>query len=148
MKSAGTAISKKGVRTGYVLTSLAVVFMLFDSVTKLLQVDAVIKASAQLGYSAGQVFAVGAILFGCIILYVIPRTAVFGAVLITGYLGGAVEANFHAGTPAFSNALFPVYFAVIVWGGIYLRERRIRDIVPFRTFRKQGNVLTESKAAA
>ena len=148
MKSTGTAISKKGVRTGYVLTSLAVVFMLFDSVTKLLQVDAVIKASAQLGYSAGQVFAVGAILFGCIILYVIPRTAVFGAVLITGYLGGAVEANFHAGTPAFSNALFPVYFAVIVWGGIYLRERRIRDIVPFRTFRKQSNVLTESKAAA
>jgi len=148
MKSPGAAISKKGVRTGYVLTSLAVVFMLFDSVTKLLQVDAVIKASAQMGYSTGQVFAVGAILFGCIILYVIPRTAVLGAVLITAYLGGAVEANFHAGTPAFSNALFPVYFAVIVWGGIYLRERRIRDIVPFRTFRKQGNDLTEGKAAA
>ena len=148
MKSTGAAISKRGVRTGYVLTSLAVVFMLFDSVTKLLQVDAVIKASAQLGYSAGQVFAVGAILLGCIILYVIPRTAVLGAVLITGYLGGAVEANFHSGTPAFSNALFPVYFAVIVWGGIYLRERRIRDIVPFRTSQRQGNVLTESNAAA
>ena len=148
MKSPGAAISKKGVRTGYVLTSLAVVFMLFDSVTKLLQVDAVIKASAQLGYSAGQVFAVGAILFGCIILYVIPRTAVLGAVLITGYLGGAVEANFHAGTPAFSNALFPVYFAVIVWGGIYLREKRIGQIVPFRRNQKKSASAPEARIAA
>lgn len=132
MQHREAAVSKKGLRTGQVLTALAVIFLLFDSITKLLRVDAVVKASAQLGYSSNQVFAIGAILLACIALYVIPRTAVLGAVVLTGYLGGAVEANFHAGTPAFSNALFPIYFAVIMWGGIYLRERRIRDLVPFR----------------
>ncbi len=135
MQSHGSAVSKKALRTGQVLTSLAVAFMLFDSITKLLLLDGVVKASAQLGYTPSQVFTIGAILMGCIILYIIPRTAVFGAVLITGYLGGAVLANLHAGAPILSNALFPVYFAVIVWGGIYLREPRIRELIPFRRTR-------------
>ncbi len=149
MNSNAVAVSRKAIVTGRVLTSLAVAFMLFDSIPKILKADFVVKASATLGVTASTVQAIGIILLACTVLYVIPRTAVFGAILITGYLGGAVDANLLAGTPLFSNALFPIYFAVIVWGGIYLRERRVRDIIPFRKRQHESGLSTvESRVAA
>lgn len=120
--------SRKSLWTGRILSGVAVVFMLFDSITKILKVDAVVKASAQFGYPVGLLSAIGIILLCCVVAYVIPRTSVLGALLITGYLGGAVEANLRIGTPLFSNALFPVYFAALVWGGLFLREQRVRDL--------------------
>ena len=90
------------------------------------------RASAQFGYPTGLLSTIGIILLVCLVIYVVPRTSVLGALLITGYLGGAVEANLRIGTPLFSNALFPVYFAVLVWGGLFLREQRVRDFFSFR----------------
>ncbi len=117
---------------GRILSGLAVLFLLFDSITKILQAPYVMQASAKFGYPTQYIPAIGATLLVLIILYVIPRTSIFGAILLTGYLGGAVEANLHVLSPFFSNTLFPVYFGVIVWGGLYLRDDLIKQFIPFR----------------
>ncbi len=127
--NAAPSSSKKGLWTGRILSTLVVLFMLFDATGKVLLLDPVVKASAQLGYAAGTIFAIGVILLACTVIYTIPRTAILGAVLLTGYLGGAVDANLRAGTPVFSNVLFPVYFGILVWAGVYLRDRRIRGLL-------------------
>ena len=125
-------LSRKSLWTGRIISGIAILFMLFDSITKLLKVDAVVKASAQLGYSGTALSAIGATLLVCVVVYVIPRTSILGAVLITGYLGGAVATNLRVGTPLFSNVLFPVYFGVLVWAGLYLREQRVRSFFSLR----------------
>lgn len=125
-------VSRKSLWTGRFLSGLAVLFMLFDSITKLLKVDEVVKASAQLGFSGTALTAIGAILLLCVILYSIPRTSILGAVLITGYLGGAVATNVRIGTPLFSNILFPVYFGVLVWAGLFLQQQRVRSFFSFK----------------
>lgn len=125
---ANESLSKTRLWTGRILTAIAVLFMLFDSVTKLLRVDAVMKASAQLGFTPGDITAIGAILMLCVIVYVVPRTSILGAILLTGYFGGAVATNLRMGTPLFSNILFPVYFGIIVWAGLFLREQRVSRI--------------------
>ena len=114
--------------TGRIISGLVVVFLLFDSITKIMLNPYVLKASANLGYGAGSIQAIGIILLACVVIYVIPRTSILGAVLLTGYLGGAVEANLRAGTPLFSNLLFPVYFGILVWAGLYLRSSRVRKM--------------------
>ncbi len=128
-------ISKKTLWTGRILSGIAILFMLFDSVTKILRVDEVVKASAKFGYPVSLLSTIGVILLVCLVVYIIPRTSILGALLITGYLGGAVEANLRVGAPLFSNALFPIYFAILVWGGLYLREQRVREIF---TLKKAG----------
>ena len=128
METTNKTASKKMLWTGRILSGVAIVFLLFDSITKILKVDAVVKASAQFGYPVSLLTAIGTILLVCLVVYVIPRTSILGALLLTGYLGGAVEANLRIGTPLFSNALFPIYFAVVVWGGLFLREKRVREI--------------------
>lgn len=128
METTNKTASKKMLWTGRILSGVAIVFLLFDSITKILKVDAVVKASAQFGYPVSLLTAIGIILLVCLVVYVIPRTSILGALLLTGYLGGAVEANLRIGTPLFSNALFPIYFAVVVWGGLFLREKRVREI--------------------
>ncbi len=118
--------------TGRVISGICVAFMLFDSITKIMLVPAVLKASANLGYGPNSILVVGIVLLTCVVIYVIPRTSILGAVLLTGYLGGAVDANLRAGTPLFSNLLFPVYFGILVWAGLYLRSRRVREFFSFR----------------
>jgi hypothetical protein len=118
-------ISKKRLWAGRVASGLAVAFLLFDSITKVLQLPWVVKASTEAGFPAGAILPIGLVLLACTIVYCIPRTAILGAVLLTGYLGGAVELNVQAGNPLASNTLFPVYFAVLVWGGLALRDRRL-----------------------
>lgn len=125
-------MGQRAVWTGRIISGLVVVFLLFDSITKIMEVPAVLKASANLGYGAGSIQAVGTILLACVVVYVIPRTSILGAVLLTGYLGGAVDANLRAGTPLFSNMLFPVYFGILVWAGLYLRNRRVREFFSLR----------------
>ncbi|HUI65688.1 MAG TPA: DoxX family protein [Bacteroidota bacterium] len=132
MKAMPRTASKKALWTGRILTGIVVVFMLFDSITKILKVDAVVKASAQFGYPVSLLPTIGVILLVCLVIYVIPRTSLIGALLITGYLGGAVQANLRIGTPLFSNARFPVYFAVLVWGGLFFREQRVREFFSLR----------------
>ncbi len=135
MQTSNQTISKKSLWTGRVLSGIAIVMLFFDSITKILKVDGVVKAAVQSGYPVSLLSTIGTILLVCLIVYAIPRTAAIGAMLITGYLGGAFEANLRAGLPLFSMALFPIYFAVIVWGGLFLREQRVREIFSVRKVR-------------
>ena len=126
------AVSKKRLWSGRAMSGLAILFLIFDGVTKAIKVPAVLKASAQLEYPVGLIPLIGIILLVCTLLYAIPRTSVLGALLLTGYLGGAVASQLRIGNPAFETA-FPILFALLVWGGLYLRENRLRALIPFRT---------------
>lgn len=107
----------------------AVLFFVMDGVMKVIRPPFVVEATRQLGYPESTLVGIGIALLTCTVLYVIPRTAVLGAVLLTGYLGGAVASNIRAGTPAF-NVLFPVICAIFAWGGLWLRERRLKELLP------------------
>ena len=124
-------VSKGSLWTGRVISGLVVLFLVFDGVTKVVKEPHVIAASTKLGFTAAGVVWIGAVLLACTALYVLPRTAILGAILLTGYLGGAVATNVLAKTPAF-NLSFPVIFGVLVWGGIFLRDGELRGIVPVR----------------
>jgi hypothetical protein len=118
-------ISKTRLWLGRIVNGLVIAFLLFDSIPKILQLSWVVKATTEMGFPAGAILPIGVVLLLCTVLYSIPRTAILGAVLLTGYLGGAVEANVHASLPLASHTLFPIYFAVFVWGGLALRDRRV-----------------------
>jgi DoxX-like protein len=124
--------SKARLWTGRIISALVVLFLLFDGITKILKVRAVIEASAQLGFPVSAIAAIGTILVLCTVLYVIPRTAVLGAILLTGYLGGAVAIQVRAGNPMFET-LFPIIFGALAWTGIFLREPRLGALVPLRS---------------
>jgi len=124
--------SKKRPWAGYIISGLAALFLLFDAVMKFVKPDIVVSTTVGLGYLESQIIPIGVILLVCTLLYLIPQTAVLGAILLTGYLGGAVATNFRVQTPLFSNVLFPVYLGFFVWLGLYLRDTRIRKILPFR----------------
>ena len=125
-------VSKGRLWTGRVLSTLSALFMLMDAVMKLMKPDFVVKATTQLGYAEDVILPLGIVLLICTILYIVPPTAVLGAILLTGYLGGAVATNVRAAEPLFSHTLFPIYFAILIWGGLYLRDPRLGTLVPFR----------------
>jgi hypothetical protein len=118
--------------TGRVLSGLAVLFLLFDSTGKLLEVQPVIDGTRQLGYPRDIVFTLGVLLLSCVVVYLIPRTSVLGALLLTGYLGGAVATQARVENPLFSHILFPTYIAIFIWGGLVLRDARLRAFAPWR----------------
>lgn len=118
--------------TSRILSGLGVLFMLFDVTIKLMQSPMAIQGTTELGYPASAVFTIGLIQLLCLVLYVLPQTAVLGAVLFTGYLGGAVATHLRLGNPLFSHQLFPLYVAAFLWGGLYLREPRLRALLPLR----------------
>src|SRR5262245_32946635 len=124
--------STSGVWAGRVLSWLAVLFLLFDSVGKLLQVQPVIDGTIELGYPVSTVFGLGVTLLLCVIAYVIPRTSLLGAVLLPGYLGGAIATHVRVQKPRFTHVLFPVYVAMFIWGGLLLRDVRLRAFLPWR----------------
>lgn len=111
---------------GRILTGLPVAFLVFDSVIKLVSHPEAIRGTQALGYPLSTVALLGAIELACLVVYLIPRTAVVGAVLLTGYLGGAIASHVRLEHPLFSHVLFPVYVATMVWGGLYLRDARLR----------------------
>ncbi len=117
---------------GRTMSSFAVLFLLFDAAVKVLQLPMAVEATTQLGYPSGVLFWLGLLELACLAVYLFPRTAVLGAVLWTGYLGGAVATHVRVGNPLFSQVLFPVYVALLLWGGIWLRDERLRAILPFR----------------
>jgi hypothetical protein len=114
---------------GWAVTGLVALFLLFDSVTKLMRVPVVVEATGQMGFPAATVPVIGGTLLVCLVLHLVPRTAVLGAVLLTGYLGGAVCAQLRIEAPLFSTLLFPVYTGVLVWLGLYLRSAALRALV-------------------
>ena len=113
-------------RAGWILSVLEILFLLFDSVTKVLKLPMVVEATVKLGFPENTVRAMGILLLIGVVLYAIPRTSVFGAVFVTAYLGGAVCANVRAEMPLLSNVLFPVYTAIAVWLGLYWRSAALR----------------------
>ena len=126
-------VSKGRLWTGRIMSALPALFLVMDGVMKLAKPDFVVKATVQLGYPESVIFGLGIVVLVCVILYVVPRTAVLGAILLTGYLGGAVATHVRAGDPLFSHILFPVYVAILIWGGLYLRDERLRALIPLRS---------------
>ena len=124
--------SRRALWTGRVLSGLAVAFLIFDGAGKLLEVQPVIDGTKQLGYPPDIVFGLGVTLLSCLLTYLVPRTSVLGAVLLTGYLGGAVATHVRVGNPLFTHVLFPTYVAALLWGGLILRDTRLRAFLPWR----------------
>jgi hypothetical protein len=124
--------SKGRLWTGRIMSTLPALFLFIDAVGKLLKPAPVVEGTVQLGYPESVLLGLGIVLLTCTVLYVIPRTAIFGAILLTGYLGGAVATHVRVGSPLFSHILFPVYLAVLIWGGLYLRDERLRALIPLR----------------
>ena len=122
-------LTRSALWTGRVLTGLGSMFLLFDAVMKLVKPQFVVDATVQLGYPESAIVGIGVALLVSTVLYLIPRTAILGAVLLTGYLGGAVATHVRVGGPAF-NIVFPVIFGALVWAGLWLRDRRVRNLLP------------------
>jgi hypothetical protein len=119
-------------RAGIALSSVAVLFLLFDSAGKLLKVSPVVAGTVQLGYPESIVRALGLVLLLCVMVYAIPRSSVVGAILLTGYLGGAIATHVRVGSPLLTHVLFPVYVAAFIWGGLILRDTRVRAVLDTR----------------
>jgi hypothetical protein len=121
-------------RGGWALSGLAILFFMMDGGLKLAYLPIVAETSTQLGWPAdrGTVTLLAILLLGSTLLYAIPRTAMLGAILLTGYLGGAVATHVRVGSPLFSHMLFGVYLGIFVWGGLWLRDARLRALIPLR----------------
>lgn len=115
---------------GRVIGIFVVLFLAFDSAIHLMVIDPVVQASNQLGYPVSYARALGVIELVSLVLYMVPRTSVLGAILLTGYLGGAVAVNLRVGNPFLSHVFFPVYLGVLIWAAIYLRDDRVRAFIP------------------
>jgi len=115
--------------TGRVLSGIAVLFLAMDAMMKVSRIPAAVKGTTDLGYPTGVLLPLGIIQLVCLALYLIPRTRVLGAILWTGYLGGAVATHVRISNPLFSHVLFPVYVAALLWGGLYLRDLRLRAVL-------------------
>ena len=117
---------------GRILSGLAIAFLLFDSAAKVLQLAPAVEGTVQLGYPESVLLGIGVIQLLCVVAYMIPRTSILGAVLLTGYLGGAIATHVRVGSPLFTHTLFPIYVAVLIWGGLYLRDNRVRALISAR----------------
>ena len=129
------ARGKTTARGGYLLSGVVILFMVLDGIMKLVPLHVVIATTAALGFPASPALArtLGIVGLICTALYAWPRTSVLGAVLLTGYLGGTVAVHLRAGSPVFSHLLFGVYLGILLWGGLYLRDARLRALFPFRS---------------
>jgi ABC-type transport system involved in cytochrome c biogenesis permease component len=120
---------RKGLWAGRIMSGLMALFLLFDAAGKLLRLQPVVEGTAKLGFPTGVIVPLGVVLLTCVVLYLIPRTALLGAVLLTGYLGGAIATHVRAADPLFSHTLFPIYVGALIWGGLYLRDARVRALI-------------------
>ena len=125
-------VSRGAVWAGRLLSALPALFLLLDAAMKLVKPAFVVEATVQMGFSESVIVPLGAVLLLCTVLYLLPATSVLGAILLTGYLGGAVATHVHAGHGPF-EVLFPVFFGALLWGGLVLRDRRLRSLLPWRS---------------
>jgi hypothetical protein len=121
-------VSKKLLWSGRIVSGLAVLFLLVDGVMKLFKPAAVVDATRQLGYPESDIVGIGVLLLACTLLYIFPRTSILGAILLTGYLGGAVASQVRVGAGWF-NVVFAAMFGVLVWAGLWLRDTRVRNLL-------------------
>ncbi len=125
-------VSEKRLWASRIMSGVVVLFLLFDGVTKVMTITPVVEGMRKLGYPVPLAPVIGAILLICVVLYVIPRTAPLGAILLTGYLGGAVASQLRIEMPLLGYTLFPIYVAALAWGGLYLRDGRVRALFASR----------------
>jgi hypothetical protein len=127
-------VSKPARWMGRVLSGFVILFLLFDGAIKLMPLPVVTETMDRIGYGSSETLArsLGAITLVCTILYAIPPTSIVGAILLTGYLGGAMASHMRIGSPLFSHTLFGFYLGLMVWGGLWLRDRNLRALMPFR----------------
>jgi hypothetical protein len=135
LKDEAGAPSRAGVMvwSGRVMSALVVAFLLMDATMKLMALPIVATTGQALGWAPSTALPLGIIVLACAVFYAWPRTAVLGAVLITGLLGGAIATHMRVGSPLFSHTLFGVYLGLMTWGGLYLRDARLRAIFPLRS---------------
>jgi len=131
-RTGDVAVSKSARIAGLIVTGLVVLFLLFDVIIHLANTSQVQEAMADLGFDPSLNRVIGIVLLVCLVLYVVPMTSILGAVLLTGYLGGAVATNLLTEQPIVSTTLFPIYTGIFVWGGLYLRDNGVRTIMPLR----------------
>jgi hypothetical protein len=125
------AVSNKSLWAGRIISGVTILFLLFDSSVKLMNLPAAAEATVRLGYPARLLLAIGIAELVCVVLYVIPRTSILGAILLAGYLGGATATQVRLEDPWF---FFPIVIGMLVWLGLYLRDERLRELVPLRSF--------------
>ena len=120
--------------TGRIVSGLVVAFLLVDGAIKLVPIAVVTETMAQLGWPASDTLArvLGVLTLAGTILYALPRTSVLGAILLTGYLGGAIATHVRVGSPLFSHTLFGVYLGLMIWGGLWLRNTTLRELMPLQ----------------
>ncbi|SDM74115.1 DoxX-like family protein [Fictibacillus solisalsi] len=128
--------SKGSTWTGWIMSGLVILFMLFDSISKLFRAKAAVDGSTELGFAEHHVVTIGLLGLISVLLYLYPKTAVLGAILLTGYFGGAVVTHFRLDNPLFSFTLFPVYVGILSWGGLWLRNEEVRCVFPL--YKKRG----------
>ena len=126
----GQVVPNTQLRAGRIMSGLAVIFLLWDGVMKLLKPAVVVKATRDLGYPESDIVGIGLVLLVCTLLYVIPRTSILGAILLTGYFGGAIASQVRAEASLF-NVVFAFVFGCLVWGGLWLRDIRVRTFLPY-----------------
>ena len=120
----------KSLWAGRVVSALVVLMLLADSVAKIVKAAPVLKAQADLGFPDSLTVGIGIILLICTCVYAIPRTSILGAILLTGFLGGAIAVKLRIGDSLFGQTLFPAYIGIMAWGGLFLREDRLRTLIP------------------
>ncbi|MCB0278491.1 MAG: DoxX family protein [Calditrichaeota bacterium] len=111
-----------------IMAAIVILFMLMDSIFKFIKPAEVIKGTVELGYTEDHIVTIGVLALISTILYAIPRTTILGAILLTGYYGGAIATHFRIDNPLFSHILFPVYLAILMWGAIWLRNEKFREL--------------------
>ena len=125
-------VSKTAFWVGWIMSALPGLFLLLDGLMKLVKPEFVVKATVDLGYAESVIVPLGIVLVASTVLYFIPRTAVLGSILLTGYLGGAVNTHVHHGDGLF-EILFPAVFGALLWGGLWFRDERLRALLPLRS---------------
>ena len=129
-----TEVSKPARITGRVMSGVVILFLLFDGAIKLVPLPVVTETMDKMGWGASDMLArsLGIITIVCTLLYSVPPTSILGAILLTGYLGGAIASHLRIGSPLFTHTLFGLYLGLMVWGGLYLRDGNLRALLPFR----------------
>ena len=122
-------VSKRRLWAGRILSGAAVLFLLFDSVIKVMVIAPVVESFARVGWPDRLAHAIGILELLLVVVYLIPRSSILGAILLTGYLGGAVATHVRIGDPLFTHVLFPIYVAVLLWGGLFLRDERVHALI-------------------
>jgi hypothetical protein len=120
---------RKKLITGWIITAIPVLFLLIDGIGKLVKPEPVIKSTLELGYPEAMISTIGIISISCTVLYILPRFSFLGAVLLTGYLGGAVATHLRLENPLFSHILFPVYLGFFIWAGLYFRNQHVKTLL-------------------